>query len=57
MKLRYKPKKSKIDYELILQNMLNTKSFTSTVLINNIETVSTYELRPRQILFKMSFSF
>ena len=57
MNLRYKPKKSKIDYELALQNVFNTKSFTSALLLNNIETVSTYELRPRQVLFKMSFSF
>ncbi|MEO5946481.1 MAG: TonB-dependent receptor [Chitinophagaceae bacterium] len=57
MNLRYKPKKSKIDYELALQNIFNTKSFTSAVLLNNIESVSAYELRPRQALFKVSFSF
>lgn len=57
MNLRYKPKKSKVDYELALQNVFNTKSFTSAILLNNIETVSAYELRPRQALFKMSFSF
>ncbi len=57
MNLRYKPKKSKIDYELALQNIFNTKYFRSAILLNNIETVAAYELRPRQALFKMSFSF
>ncbi|MES1197778.1 MAG: hypothetical protein ABUL41_00690 [Chitinophagaceae bacterium] len=57
MNMRYKPKKSRIDYELTCQNLFNTKSFTTVLLLNNIETISEYNLRPRQILFKMSFSF
>lgn len=57
MNMRYKPKKSRIDYELICQNLFNTKSFTTAFLMNNIETVSEYDIRTRQILFKMSFSF
>jgi hypothetical protein len=57
MNMRYKPKKSKIDYEVTCQNLFNTKTFTTAFLSNNIETVSEYQIRPRQVLFKMSFSF
>ncbi|HQV05340.1 MAG: TonB-dependent receptor [Chitinophagaceae bacterium] len=57
MNLRYKFKKSKIDLELTLQNIFNTKSFIVAALISNVETVSSYKLRPRQILFKLNFSF
>jgi hypothetical protein len=55
--MRYKPKKSKIDYELSCRNIFNTKAFTTALLLNNVETISEYQLRPRQVLFKMSFSF
>jgi hypothetical protein len=55
--MRYKPKKSKIDYELSCQNIFNTKVFTTALLLNNIETISEYQLRPRQVLFKITFSF
>jgi hypothetical protein len=55
--LRYKPQKSKVDYELGVQNIFNTNSFTTAMLINNIESYSSYQLRPRQLLFKVSFSF
>lgn len=54
---RYKPKKSKIDYEISFQNLFNTKTFTTALLLNNIETVSGFQLRPRQFLFKINFSF
>jgi hypothetical protein len=57
MNMRYKPKKSKIDYELTCQNLFNTKSFITGFLSNNIEMESEYQIRPRQLLFKMSFSF
>jgi hypothetical protein len=57
MNMRYKPKKSKIDYEISCQNLFNTKAFTTAFLSNNIEAVSEYQIRPRQFLFKMSFSF
>ncbi|MGH2553936.1 MAG: hypothetical protein ACRDEB_09475, partial [Chitinophagaceae bacterium] len=55
--LRYKPKKSRIDYELNCQNLFNTKSFRTGFLSNNIETLSEYKIRPRQVLFKLNFSF
>ncbi|MCC6309204.1 MAG: TonB-dependent receptor [Chitinophagaceae bacterium] len=55
--LRYKPKKSRLDYELTCQNLLNTKAFTTIFLSNNIETVSEYQIRPIQALFKINFSF
>lgn len=57
MNMRYKPKKSKIDYELFCQNLFNTKIFTTAFLLNNIESVSEYKLRQRQVLLKMVFSF
>lgn len=57
MAMRYKPKKSKIDYELSCRNIFNTRAFTTIILFNNVETISEYNLRPRQILFKMTFSF
>jgi hypothetical protein len=57
MNMRYKPKKSKVDYELVCQNLFNTKLFTTGVLSNNVETISEYQIRPRQLLFKISFSF
>jgi hypothetical protein len=57
MSMRYKPKKSKFDYEINCQNLFNTKQFTSALLLNNVETVSQYQLRPRQFLFKMGFPF
>lgn len=54
---RYKPEKSKIDYEISVQNVFNTSLFTTAVLSNNIETLAEYQIRSRQVLFKMSFSF
>lgn len=57
MNLRYTTKKKKIDYELICQNLLNTKRITSVLLLNNIETTSVYQIRPRQVLVKVSFNF
>ncbi|MBS1759612.1 MAG: carboxypeptidase-like regulatory domain-containing protein [Bacteroidetes bacterium] len=54
--LRYKPKKSKIDYELKCINLLNQKSFTNNMLMNNVLSVATFPLRPRQVLFSVNFS-
>lgn len=55
--LRYSAKKSKTDYELSLRNIGGTKNYINILLSNNVETVSEYRIRPREILFKMSFSF
>ena len=57
LNMRYKPKKSKIDYEISCQNLFNTKTYTTTFLSNNIESASEYQIRPIQALFKMNFSF
>jgi hypothetical protein len=57
MNMRYKPNKSKIDYELICQNLFNTKNFITAFLLNNVEMISEYQIRPSQVLFKISFSF
>ncbi|MCY7311405.1 MAG: TonB-dependent receptor, partial [Chitinophagaceae bacterium] len=57
LNLRYTPKKSKIDYEITCQNLFKTKAFTTILLMNNVETISQYQLRPRQVLFKLSFAF
>jgi hypothetical protein len=54
---RYKPKMGKIDYTLFCQNLFNTKSFTNALLLNNTETVSYLQLRPRQLFLKASFFF
>ena len=54
---RYKPKKSKLEYELQCQNLFNTTSFSSAILSNNTEIASTYTMRPLQVLFKIGFSF
>jgi hypothetical protein len=54
--VRLKPKKSKIDYELLLNNIFNTTEFTSLQLADNIAIISNYIIRPRQVLFKVSFS-
>lgn len=42
MTVRYKPQKSKIDYELICQNLFNTKAFTTIFLFTSIESKSEY---------------
>ncbi|MCC7399956.1 MAG: carboxypeptidase regulatory-like domain-containing protein [Chitinophagaceae bacterium] len=55
--IRYSAKKSKTDYELSLRNIGGTKNYINILLSNNVETVSEYRIRPREILFKMSFSF
>jgi hypothetical protein len=54
--VRLKPKKSKIDYELLLNNIFNTTEFTGLQLADNIAIISNYIIRPRQVLFKVSFS-
>ncbi|MFM2337194.1 MAG: hypothetical protein RL115_387, partial [Bacteroidota bacterium] len=54
--LRLKPKKSKIDYALLLNNIFNTTKFTNVQLVDSISTISEYMVRPRQVLFKISFS-
>lgn len=53
--IRFKPPKAKIDWELIAQNLFNTKQFESAVNSNNTEVVSLYQLRPRQLLLKAGF--
>lgn len=55
MGIRFKPRKGKADWELLLNNIFNTKSFVSATNFNNSETVSTYQVRPLQVLVKMGF--
>jgi hypothetical protein len=55
--LRIKPKKSTVDYEIGIQNILNTKNFTSAILNNNIQIFSFFQIRPFQIIAKVGFSF
>jgi outer membrane receptor protein involved in Fe transport len=55
--IRYKPKKSKLNYEFSCQNLFNTKLFSTAFLSNNIETLSEYRIRTRQMLFKIDFPF
>ncbi len=57
MNYRYTLKKSKIDLELNLNNILNTKQFT-TVYNNSFSYIqSTYNLRPSQLIIKVKFNF
>jgi len=55
LNIRLKPVKSKIDWELLMQNLFNTRQFISVVNTNNTEIISTYNLRPRQLLLKAGF--
>jgi hypothetical protein len=53
---RYTIKKRKIDLEFQLNNLFNTNRFR-TININDFSYVETnFDLRPRQIVFKMRFS-
>jgi hypothetical protein len=54
---RYTFKESKIDLELNWNNILNTKEFTTVFNDAFSYTQSTYNLRPRQILMSVKFSF
>ena len=57
LKYRYTFKESNIDLEVNWNNILNTKEFT-TVFNNAFSyTQSTYQLRPRQLLMSVKFSF
>lgn len=55
--MRYRPKKSKTDFEVSFQNIFNNKEFATGSISNNIETVSIIVLRPRQVIFKVGFTF
>jgi hypothetical protein len=55
--LSYKPTKSKIDYELGIKNIFNTNTYITSTFFNTTATISEYKLRPRQLLFRMIFSF
>ncbi|MCX6318342.1 MAG: hypothetical protein NTW29_13715 [Bacteroidetes bacterium] len=55
--IRLKPQKAKIDWEMVLQNLFNTKKFVSAINSNNTEMISSYRLRPRQVLIKAGFRF
>jgi hypothetical protein len=55
--LRYSPKKSRTDFELSLRNIFGTKQYSTFSLSNNVETVSQYQIRPREVLFKVGFPF
>lgn len=57
MGIRYKFKKSGTDFDISFQNIFNSKEFASSSISNNIETVSIITLRPRQVNFKVGFTF
>lgn len=55
LKYRYTMKKRKIDFEVKLSNLLNTKSYT-TNSINSFQSITTeYSIRPRQFFFSVKF--
>lgn len=55
--LRYTQKKSRLDYELTLRNIFGTKQYSTFNLSNNVESISQYQIRPREILIKVGFPF
>lgn len=53
---RYTWKKKNIDFEFQLNNIFNTANYT-TISVSNFSYVETnFQLRPRQVFFKMRFS-
>lgn len=55
--LRKRFVKAKIDADLICQNIFNTNSFGAIQFINNLQVQQFYNLRPAQIMFKISYNF
>jgi hypothetical protein len=55
--LRRKFVRQKIDAELGIQNLFNKQHYTTAEFSDNIEIVSEYLLRPRQLLAKVYFTF
>ena len=49
--------KKNIDFALILSNAFNTKSFVTYYYNTNILINSSYNLRPRSVMFRTSFQF
>ncbi len=57
LQYRYKWNKRKIDLELEWMNILNQKQYQQ-VIINDIQTTtSSYQIRPRQIVLRVRFTF
>lgn len=54
---RYTFPKNKIDVELNCNNLLNTKYFTTVYNESFLTIQNSFELRPRQFLFSVRFSF
>lgn len=55
--LRYTQKKARLDFELSLRNIFGTKQYCTFNLSSNVESISQYQIRPREILFKVGFPF
>lgn len=54
---RYTPKKRKVDFELMCNNLFDSKQLQMVASSVTIYTESTYQLRPRQLMVKVSFPF
>lgn len=52
----YKLKKKKIDFFMKWQNILNNSNYISSGFAENFSTVSTFEIRPTQLLFGVRLS-
>lgn len=55
--VRFKPNRSKFNLEFFIRNLADNRIFETILLQNNVETSSTFLIRPRQILAKVSFTF
>lgn len=53
---RYTWKKKNIDFEFQLNNIFNTESYTTIAVSDFSYTETNFQLRPRQVFFKMRFS-
>ena len=53
---RYTWKKKNIDFEFQLNNIFSTESYTTIAVSDFSYTETNFQLRPRQVFFKMRFS-
>ena len=53
---RYTWKKKNIDFEFQLNNILNTENYTTVAVSDFSYTETSFQLKPRQVFFKVRFS-
>lgn len=55
--VHYKPSKSRVETELALNNLTNTKLFNAGTLSDNVQNITEYALRNRQLILRAFFRF